>query len=159
MQAKPFGAAFSTALAAVIAGCGGGRVSHAHQLSKAQYERKLQVDGTVLMKLGPALACSRCSAAEFAKRIDAFGAAARKAADDLDATTPPTDAERDNETIVVGLRALPGLLGEFKKVVTGEGDPLQAMSDLENSPELKAADTAVSDLEKHGYKLGGFFGS
>lgn len=160
MQAKPSGVAFATALAAVVAGCGGGgRVSHAHQLSKAQYERKIQVDGRVLTTLGPTLACSRCSAAEFAKRIDAFGAAARKAADDLDATTPPTDAERDNETIVAGLRALPGLLDEFKKVVTSEGDPLQAMSDLENSPELKAADTAASDLEKHGYKLGGFYGS
>jgi len=160
MQAKPSGVAFAAALAAIVAGCGGsGRVAHGHQLSKAQYERKIQVDGRVLTKLGPTLACSRCSAAQFAQRIDAFGAAARKAADDLDATTPPKDAEPDNEAIVAGLRALPGLLDEFKKVVTSEGDPLQAMSDLENSPKLKAADKAAIDLKKHGYKFGGFFGS
>jgi hypothetical protein len=161
MKAKPFGVVLAAALAAIVAGCGGsGRVSHAHQLSKAQYERRIQVDGRFLMKLdGPKLACSRCSATEFVKRIDAFGAAARKAADDLDAATPPQDAEPDNETIVAGLRALPALLEEMKKVVSSGGDPLRAMSDFANSPKLKAADKAATDLEKHGYKLVGFFGS
>ncbi|HEU5212569.1 MAG TPA: hypothetical protein VFU10_07340 [Gaiellaceae bacterium] len=160
MRAKSSGAVFAAALAAIAVGCGGsGRVSRAHQLSEAQYQHKLQVDGRPLMRLGPTLTCSRCSATEFAKRTDAFDAAARKAADDLDATTPPKDAEHDNEAIVAGLRALPGLLDEFKKVMTSEGDSLRAMSDLENSPELKAADQAATDLEKKGYKLGGFFGS
>ncbi len=159
MQAKPSGVVFAAAFAAITAGCGGGgHVSHRHQLSKAQYERKIEVDGRLLTRLGPTLACTRCSGTEFGKRIDAFGAAARKAADDLDAAAAPKNVEPDNETIVAGLRALPGLLDGFKKVVTSGGDPLQAMSDFENSSKLKAADKAATDLEKHGYKLGGFFG-
>jgi hypothetical protein len=155
MQAKLSGVLFAAALAAIVAGCGGsGRVSHAHRLSKAQYRRKIQADNRFLTKLGPTLTCSRCSATELVKRIDTFGAAATKAADDLDATTPPKDAEPDNVKIVAGLRALPGLLEEVKKVLTSGGDPLQAMSDFQNSPKLKAADKAYADLEKKGYKLG-----
>ena len=157
MRAKLSGVLVASALAAIVAGCGGSeRVSQAHRLSKAQYERKLQGDGKFLMKLGPTLTCSRCSTAAFVGRIDAFDVAARKAADDLAATTPPKDAEPDNASIVAGLRALPGLLEEFKKVVTRGGDPLQAMSDLANSPKLKAVDKAAADLEKRGYEIGSF---
>jgi len=131
----------------LLAGCGG-----SGRLSKAAYEQKLQADGNAVQSAVTALTkTATTSLAQFATKVDAAEAAVKKAADDLDAAKPPSDAEADNAAIVAGLRRIQTGLEQVKKNPTTAA---AIVGQIESSPELKAATKATADLKKKGYKVG-----
>jgi hypothetical protein len=131
----------------LLAGCGG-----SSRLSKAAYEQKLQADGNAVQSAVTALTkTATTSVAQFATKVDAAEAAVKKAADDLDAAKPPSDAEADNSAIVAGLRRIQSGLEQVKKSPTTAA---VIVGQIQSSPELKAAEKATADLKKKGYKVG-----
>ena len=131
----------------LLAGCGG-----SGRLSKAAYEQKLQADGNAVQSAVTALTkTATTSLAQFATKVDAAEAAVKKAADDLDAAKPPSDAEADNAAIVAGLRRIQTGLEQVKKSPTTAA---AIVGQIESSPELKAATKATAVLKKKGYKVG-----
>lgn len=122
------------------------------------YETHLQNDGKPVQKTVTALtnAANLTSLAAFATKADAAEAAVKSAADDLDSIKPPSDAEADNTAVVAALRSIQTGLEKLKKVAaTGNAAAvLAAAGSLENSPQLKAAQKAVTDLKQKGYTVG-----
>ena len=143
------------ALAALtVAGCGGG----GNELTKAQYEQRVQADakalGTAFSSIGTAVttpAQLKTVVADAKKELE-------KAAADLASLKPPQDARDANQKFVAGLRAV-------EKQLTALSDALQKgdiasmvtlAQKLSQSKELAAAQQAANDLQKKGYDLGGF---
>lgn len=133
--------------AGVLAGCGG-----TSRLSKTAYEQKLQTDGKAVQSQLAALnKTPPKTLAQLAARVDAIEAVVKKMADDLSSIRPPSDAESDNTAIVAGLHRIEsGAEG-----VKANPSAAQAIvAKIEKSPELQAANKAVSDLKSKGYKVG-----
>jgi hypothetical protein len=151
MQARLTGIALAVTLAVLAAGCGG-----SSQMSKADYEAKIQADGQAVQAAVATISASFSSIKSVAKEVAAAEVAAKKAADDLDALNPPKDIAADNDTLVKALRAIDA---ELKKLAQAakDGDQAaaaQAASAIQNSPEIKAGQAAVQDMKKKGYKVG-----
>jgi hypothetical protein len=140
------------ALAAlVVAGCGG-----SSRMSKTAYDQKLQADGKAVEAAVTKISGNPSSLAQLAKEVDAAETAVTNAADDLDKAKPPSDADTDNTKIVAALRAIATQLEKLKKAAaTGNPSAAQAAATaIRNSPEVKAAQAAIADLKKKGYKVG-----
>jgi len=141
----------------VLAACGG-----SGRLSMKDYQTHLQNDGKPVQTTVTALtnAANITSLATFATKADAAEAAVKSAADDLDSIKPPKDVETDNAAIVTALRTIQSGLEKLKKVATSGNTAavLTAAASLESSPELKAAQKAITDLKQKGYTVG-FLGS
>jgi hypothetical protein len=141
------------ALAAlVLAACGG-----SSRLSKSDYEQHLQNDGKAVANTIKTLTGAESSTdlGAIVKKVDAAQAAVKQAADDLDSIKPPSDAEADNSAIVTGLRAIDSGLTKLKKALAT--NPLQAAAigrNLQQAPQVKAAEKAAADLKKKGYQVG-----
>jgi outer membrane murein-binding lipoprotein Lpp len=151
MRTKLTGIAVVAALATLAAGCGGS--SH---MSKADYEAKIQADGKAVQDAVAKISASFSSIKSVAKEVVAAEAAAKKAADDLDATNPPADVAADNDTLVIALRAIDVELQKLAKAAKA-GDQVaaqQAVAAIQSSPEIKAGQAAVKDMQKKGYKVG-----
>jgi hypothetical protein len=137
----------------LLAACGG-----SGRLSMKDYETHLQNDGKPVQKTVTELTntANLTSLAAFATKADAAEAAVKTAADDLDSIKPPKEAEADNAAIVAGLRAIQTGLEKLKKVAASGNAAavLAAAGSLESSPELKAAQKAITDLKKQGYTVG-----
>ena len=138
----------------LLAACGG-----SSRLSTADYQQHLQDDGKPVESAVKALTSGGAnitSLAQFATKADAAEAAVKNAADDLDSIKPPKDAEADNAAIVTGLHAIQSGLEKLKKVAASGNTAavLAAAASLENSPELKDAGKAITDLKQKGYKVG-----
>lgn len=151
MRATLTGVAVAAMLAALAAGCGG-----SGQMSKADYEAKIQADGQAVQDTVAKISASFSSIKTVAKQVAAAEVAAKKAADDLDATNPPKEVAADNDTLVTALRAIDA---ELKKLAQAakDGDQVaaaQAASAIQSSPEIKAGQAAVQDMKKKGYKVG-----
>ncbi len=145
--------AFLVLAGLLLAACGG-----SSRLSKSDYETHLQNDGKPVQKTVAALTkvASITTLAQFATKADAAEAAVKSAADDLDSIKPPQDVEADNTAIVAGLRAIQTGLEHLKKVAASghTAAVLLAAPSPEKSPQLKAAQTAITDLKKKGYQVG-----
>ena len=139
--------------ALVAAGCGGGGT----QLTKAQYEQKIQADGKAVQQAVASISASASSPAKLAVQVAAADDAAKKAAGDLDAAKPPAEIDADNTKIVAGLRAIDAVLKKLELGVKA-GDAAIAQHDaasaLLGSAEVKAAAAAAQDMKKQGYKVG-----
>ena len=151
MQARLTGIALAVTLTVLAAGCGG-----SSQMSKADYEAKIQADGQAVQAAVATISASFSSIKSVAKEVATAEVAAKKAADDLDALNPPKDIAADNDTLVKALRAIDA---ELKKLAQAakDGDQAaaaQAASAIQNSPEIKAGQAAVQDMKKKGYKVG-----
>jgi hypothetical protein len=136
----------------LLAACGG-----SSRISKSQYEQHLQNDGKAVADTIRTLSGAQTSTdlGAIVKKVDSASAAVKQAADDLDSLKPPADAEADNTALVTGLRAIESGLAKLKKALAT--NPLQAAAigrDLQQAPEVKAAEKAAADLKKKGYKVG-----
>jgi hypothetical protein len=136
----------------LLAACGG-----SSRMSKSQYEQHLQNDGKAVADTIRTLTGAQTSTdlGAIVKKVDSASAAVKQAADDLDSLKPPADAEADNTALVTGLRAIESGLAKLKKALAT--NPLQAAAigrDLQQAPEVKAAEKAAADLKKKGYKVG-----
>jgi hypothetical protein len=151
MRAALMGLAVAAALAVLAAGCGG-----SSQMSKADYEAKLQAEGQGVQDAVAKISSSLTSMTQLAKRVAAAEVAAKKAADDLDALKPPADVAADNDKLVLALRTIDAQLKKLAQAAK-EADQVaaqQAAAAIQNAPEIKAGQAAVNDMKKKGYKVG-----
>lgn len=131
----------------VLAGCGG-----SGRLSKSAYQQRVQADGKVVEQTVVSLTKQPPKTiTALAARLDAAEAAVKKAADDLAAAKPPSDAVADNAAIVAGLRAIQAGLEKVKANPTAAGI---IVAEIASSPRLKAAEKAIADLKRKGYDIG-----
>ncbi len=159
-RARHRGAATLAALllALAVAGCGGGggKSGGGTQLSKTQYESRIQKDGDEIKNVFEPLSKPPKSLKDLASKIGAGQKKLRAAADDLDSVKPPSDVAHDNDVLVAGLRKLADQLDPLRKGAE-KNDPnlvRQAVTNLQSSNSLKAAQKATEDMKKKGYEIG-----
>jgi hypothetical protein len=148
-------AALLLALALLAAGCGGGK-GGGGELSKTQYESRIQKDAQEIRDAFTPLSTAPASLKEFASEIKAGQEKLGHVADDLESVTPPAAARRDNERLAAGLRKLASLLEPLRRAAL-KANPVgvrDAAQNLQNSTALKDAQQAIKDLKKKGYDLG-----
>lgn len=159
-RARHRGAATLAALLivpALAAGCGGkSGGSGGTQLSKTQYESRIQKDGDEIKNVFKPLSTPPKSLKELAKNIAAGQKKLRAAADDLDSAKPPSDVAHDNAVLVAGLRTLADQLEPLRVgAVKNDANLVRsAVTKLQGSNSLKAAQKATEDMKKKGYSIG-----
>jgi hypothetical protein len=144
-------------LALAAGGCGGGDSgSGGTQLSKTQYESRIQKDGDEIKNVFAPLSKPPKSLPDLASKIKAGQQKLRQAADDLDSAKPPSDVAHDNAVLVAGLRKLADQLEPLRKgAATGDPNRVrQAVTRLQASTSLKQAQQATEDMKKKGYTIG-----
>jgi hypothetical protein len=150
------------ALLLVLAGCGGGGGKSGDsggggpQLSKTQYEARIQKDGEEIKDVFAPLSRPPTSLDQLAKDIKSGQEKLREAASDLDGVEPPEEVAHDNDVLVDGLRKLADGLDPLREGAA-KGDPKlvqKAVADLQKSNALKDAQKATNDMKKKGYKIG-----
>jgi ABC-type Fe3+-citrate transport system substrate-binding protein len=153
MQAKLMVIVLAAVVAVVAAGCGS---SSSTEMSKADYEAKIQANGKAVQDAVAAISAGFTNIKSVAKQVAAAEVAAKKAVDDLDATNPPKDVAADNDALVVALRAIDAQLKKLSQAAKA-GDAMAAVaaaSALQSSPEIRAGQAAIKDMQKKGYAVG-----
>jgi hypothetical protein len=152
-------AAVGLALALVAAGCGGGG-GGGGRLSKSEYEQRLGSDSRAIRNAFQPLSKQPSSLAALASDLKVGQQKLRAAADDLDRVNAPKDVEKDNDTLVSGLRKLAVDLESLRSAAAKKDPRLvqKALVDLRSSHALVDARRATDDMKKKGYKLGAFGG-
>lgn len=152
------------ALALVAAGCGGGGGSgggsgSGGQLSKSDYEQKMQAIGTDAKKSLNGLNLSNVSdLKEIAKQTGVAKDKLNSVADQVASLNAPDNAKADNAKMVTGLRGLADELGKLQQAANkGDLKELQKVgNEFSTSQAVKDADDAAKDLKKKGYNIGTF---
>jgi predicted small secreted protein len=143
----------------VLAGCGGGGGADSGggtQLSKTQYESRIQKDGDDIKNVFEPLSKPPKSLDALASNIAVGQKKLRAAADDLDSIKPPSDVAHDNDVLADGLRTLANELDPLRKGAE-KNDPnlvRKAVTGLQSSNSLKDAQKATEDMKKKGYSIG-----
>lgn len=145
-----------TALALLAAGCGGGKSGGGTQLSKTQYESRIQKDGDEIKNVFAPLSKPPTSLKVLASELAAGQKKLREAADDLDGIKPPSDVAHDNDILVSGLRKLADQLEPLRKGAAANDPNLvrKGVVALQRSASLKDAQRATDDMKKKGYSIG-----
>ena len=159
--ARHRGAATLAALALALAasGCGGGGDSgeaDKTQLSKTQYESRLQKDGDDIKNVFKPLSTPPSSLQQLSKSIKKGEDKLRQVAADLDGIKPPDEVATDNDKLVAGLRKLADQLEPLRQGAA-EGNPQKvqkAVTAIQTSNALKGAQEATVDMKKKGYEVG-----
>jgi len=150
-------AALGFALA--VAGCGGGGGGgDATPLTKAQYEQHLATDSQAITKAFQPLSTPPTSLSVLASELKVGQEKLRSAADDLNGVTPPSDVEKDNQSLAKGLQTLADELESLRSAAAKKDPALvqKALNELKSSHALVDARAATDDMRKKGYELGGF---
>ena len=156
MKGRRFCALAAAAL--VLAGCGGGG-GGGGPLSKHDYEQKMQSEAQRLTDaLRSADVASAKNLKEFAGRIGSVRDDVAKAADDVDALEPPSDAAGDTQTIADVLRRFAAVIDQIQKAAAKNDAEAFQQSVQQMQAELRAAQPAVRDLKRKGYDVGQFSG-
>ena len=145
------------ALALAAAGCGGGgKGGGSAQLSKNQYEARVQKDGDEIRNVFKPLSTPPASLKQLAGSIKKGQDKLREVADDLDGVRPPDEVSEDNDKLVAGLRKLADQLEPLRKgAAAGDARQVQkAVSQIQGSKSLKGAQEATADMKKKGYDIG-----
>jgi hypothetical protein len=147
------------ALALVAGGCGGGGGKSGGgvtQLSKNQYEARVQKDGQEIKDVFAPLSRPPSSLDQLARSIKKGQDKLREVADDLDGVAPPHEVGHDNDVLVGGLRKLADQLDPLRKgAAKGDAQAVQkAVRDIQGSNALQDAQKATADMKKKGYKIG-----
>jgi hypothetical protein len=138
-----------------VAGCGG-KGGGGAKLSKSAYEKKLKNVGTRLQNTFQSLRSSPGSLDELAKQLGKGQSELRKAADDLDSVTPPTDVKADHKKLIKAMRTIADDLEPLKRAAD-EGDPAKAQEaaqKLQRSGAVQDAQRATEDMKSKGYDTG-----
>jgi hypothetical protein len=148
------------AVALLVAGCGGGNDKSGSgggtQLSKTQYESRIQKDGDDIKNVFQPLNTPPKSLKDLATKLEAGQKKLRAAADDLDGVKPPSDVAHDNAVLAAGLRKLADQLEPLRKAAAANDANAirKAVTQLQGSQSLKEAQKATDDMKKKGYKIG-----
>jgi hypothetical protein len=138
-------------LAVVVAGCGGGGGSK--PLDKADYEKQMQTIGGSLTASLNELSSSTSSAAKAATALTKVQTDLRKAADELDAMTPPTAVKTQHEQLTKAVREFADELDPLiKDLKAGKLTALSTLPSLKGLSDIQTASTAITNK---GYKIGG----
>ena len=138
----------------LVAGCGG-----SGRMSKNDFEQHLKRDAVLASRATVnASTTAGDSMQQYARRVARAQQEMHQAAEDLDSVQPPKDAEVDVDKIVRGLRFLDKQLGKLQHAAaTSNGQQAKAVSAaVEASPELRAVNGAIRDLQRKGYDVGVF---
>ena len=147
------------AVAAAASGCGGGGSKSGGdktQLSKNQYEARIQKDGQEISSVFKPLSTPPSSLKELASSIKKGQNKLREIASDLDSVKPPADVAADNDKLVAGLRKLADQLEPLRKgAADGDVKEVQsAVGKIQSSKTLQSAQAATADMKKKGYDIG-----
>jgi hypothetical protein len=147
------GVATLAALGIVLAvvGCGGGG-----RLSKSQYEQRFRSDSQAISKGIKPLTTKPSSLAQLVSELKVGEAQLHEAANDLNGIKAPKDIEKDNSTVVKGLRKFADELASFRKAAEKKDVSLlqKTFAELQASHALVDVRNATNDMKKKGYKLG-----
>jgi hypothetical protein len=137
---------------AFVAGCGGGG---SDRMSKAEFEQRIQTDGSAIQKAVTGLS-SASSLSELAAKVAPAEKAVKAAADDLEQAKPPADAEGPTKTIVAALQAVEAQLKQLEEAAKkNDVVAVQKIAQaIQSSPKVAAAQQAAKELKKKGYKIG-----
>ena len=159
-------------LAVGAAGCGSGG---GDALSKTEYAQKVGATGdslsaafqSVVNEVGSLNPDDIGSVSDLNDLMSKLGDVVQggidsldKAADDLDAITPPDDAQAANDKLVEVLRLLAGDFETFEKAIRdGEFKQIQdlgaSFTDIANSEAGKMIQEAINELKGKGYDVAG----
>jgi hypothetical protein len=132
-----------------LAGCGGGG-----QLTKSEYQEKLQSGGTRLTTAVQQLTRAT-SKDEFERNVGEVQHALDSVADSLDGVTPPSDVAGANDRLVHGLR---GLANDFGQVKAAADEGIDAATrkarEITTGAASREARQAIEELKRHGYDVG-----
>jgi hypothetical protein len=148
-------AAVATVLAALaLAGCGGS--GGGGQLSKAQYEQKLRVEGSRLQAATSGFSLQVNNLKALSRKLETLRGKIETAASDFDSFRPPADAVADNKKIADVLHKLADLFGQMK-TAADHHDLKQLQQDVVQLRTLGTeGTTGTDDLKAKGYKVGKF---
>jgi hypothetical protein len=142
------------ALVLVVAACGG-----SGRMSKEDFETHLKNDAMLASRAAAnASTAAGNTSRQYAARVARAQKEMHSAAADLDAITPPKDAEADVDKLVRGLGFLDKQLKTLRHAAaTGNSVEARKVSDaVSSSPEVHAIDGAIKDLQRKGYDVGVF---
>ena len=139
----------ATALAVLAAGCGGGG---SDRLSKAEYETQV---GTIAVDLTEAIQAvgAATTVKGTVKALEACQVVFKRAADQMDAISPPEDIADEHEALATAVREF----GEQLNPIIGRvarGNRL-AVAGVQALPALPKIIRASADIGHKGYDLGG----
>jgi hypothetical protein len=141
-------------LALAVAGCGGG--GGGDRLSKAQYEQHFRSDSQAISEGIKPLTTKPSSIEQLVSELKVGEARLHNAANDLNGVKAPKDIEKDNQTIVMGLRKFADELGSFRKAAEKKdvAQLQKTFAELQSSHALENVRNATNDMKQKGYKLG-----
>jgi hypothetical protein len=146
-------------LLTVAVGCGssGGGGSGGSRLSKSQYEKKVQAEGS---KIKAAFrSASAAGAGDFdtlAKNVEKGQKELRAAADRLGQVNPPKEIENAHNQLVDAMHGLADALDPFISALKAHDVKKiqKTAQDISKSPAVAKAQKAVNEMKKKGYDLG-----
>ena len=144
------GALCATALITATAGCGG-----SSQLSKAQYEKKIQAEGAQLQSLSSSLnLASTGDPKTLASKIDRLQRQTEKTANDVGNLKPPANAADDNTKIAATLHRFAALFGQLKAAAAANDKARYQALGAQVQTVAQQAKQATADLKSKGYSVG-----
>ncbi|HEY3542121.1 MAG TPA: hypothetical protein VGK79_06230 [Gaiellaceae bacterium] len=138
----------------LVAGCGG-----SGRMSRKDFEQHLKRDAVLASRAAANAATAAGNSMQvYARRVARAQEEMHQAAEDLDSLQPPKDAAADVDRIVVGLRFLDKELGKLHHAAatSNEAEAKAVSAAVDASPELRAVNGAIKDLQRKGYDVGVF---
>ena len=136
------------ALVVAFAGCGG---DGEKQVTKAQYEQKLEQIGHDLYKAANALGASS-NTSIFIDNLDKLEQVLKKSADELHGVKPPLDARPANDRLVDAYRKLAGQVDKVKDARRESyARALAALKAVQRSTAAQETREAARELRKLSY--------
>jgi Rad3-related DNA helicase len=140
---------------AASAGCGGGGESGSDRLSKSEYEQKLKAEGSRLKAAFSASNIQQSSGIQdLTTKVEKLRQELDKAAGDLQALKPPSDAAADNTKLADALHRAAAKFDELKQAAKAQDQQKLQQLTSEVATVLQQGQAASDDLNKKGYDIG-----
>ena len=145
-------AGFAGVVVALAAGCGGGG---SDRLSKSEYEQKVKSEGSQLKTAFSAVDLEASSnLKELGTKLTNLQQSLDQSASDLEALTPPEDAEGDNRKLADALHKAADKFGELKEAAKAQDQQRIQQISQEVEAVLQEGRAASQDLKSKGYDIG-----
>jgi hypothetical protein len=142
-------------LLAAATGCGGGGGSGSDRLSKSEYEQKLKAEGSRLKAAFTASNIEQSSGIQdLTAKVEELKQELNKAANDLEALSPPSDAAADNTKLAEALHTAADKFDELKQAAKYKNQQKLQQLTTEVATVLQQGQAASDDLKKKGYDIG-----
>jgi septation ring formation regulator EzrA len=147
-------AILAAGVVAVAAGCGGGG-GGGDRLSKSEYEQKLKAEGSHLKAAFSGSDIEGSSNVnDLTSKLTALQNELDQSASDLEALSPPQDAEADNTKLADALHKAADKFGELKTAAKDQDQKRLQQLTQEVGAVLQEGKAATDDLKKKGYDIG-----